>query len=111
MQPTSSDSLPFNQVLQGDCNAILDTFPPASIDLIFADPPYNLQLNQELYRPNQTRVAGVDDEWDQFDSFQAYDEFSRRWLGLNPAGPSGSSAPTTTFSAWGPSCRTWAVGF
>ena len=91
MQPTSSDSLPFNQVLQGDCNAILDTFPPASIDLIFADPPYNLQLNQELYRPNQTRVAGVDDEWDQFDSFQAYDEFSRRWLGaclrvLKPGG-------------------------
>jgi site-specific DNA-methyltransferase (adenine-specific) len=72
--------LPFDQILLGDCTAILDTLPPASIDLIFADPPYNLQLNQELYRPNNTRVAAVDDEWDQFDSFQAYDEFSRRWL-------------------------------
>ncbi|MEE9618239.1 MAG: DNA methyltransferase, partial [Anaerolineae bacterium] len=54
--------------------------PEKSIDLIFADPPYNLQLEQALWRPNMTRVDAVDDQWDQFSSFQAYDEFSRQWL-------------------------------
>ena len=72
--------LPLDQILQGDCLDVLESFPAASVDLVFADPPYNLQLRQELYRPNRTRVAAVDDEWDQFGSFQAYDEFSRRWL-------------------------------
>ncbi len=55
-------------------------FPPELVDLIFADPPYNLQLHQDLWRPNLTRVAAVDDNWDQFADFQAYDRFTRDWL-------------------------------
>ena len=80
MQPTGSHGLPLNQILQGDCIDLLETLPPASIDLVFADPPYNLQLKQELYRPNNTLVDAVDDAWDQFSSFQDYDDFTRRWL-------------------------------
>jgi site-specific DNA-methyltransferase (adenine-specific) len=72
--------LPLNQVLEGDCTEILAGFPPDSVDLIFADPPYNLQLSQDLWRPNMTKVDAVDDEWDQFSSFEAYDDFSRKWL-------------------------------
>ena len=72
--------LPLDQVLPGDCLEQLATFPPESIDLVFADPPYNLQLRQELWRPNRTRVAGVEDAWDQFDDFAAYDAFTRAWL-------------------------------
>ena len=74
------NDLPLNQVLQGDCVEIMQSLPEASIDLIFADPPYNLQLENDLWRPNMTKVQGVDDEWDQFDSFAAYDDFSERWL-------------------------------
>jgi modification methylase len=55
-------------------------WPASSVDLIFADPPYNLQLSHELWRPNLTRVNGVEEAWDQFASFQAYDDFSRSWL-------------------------------
>lgn len=73
-------SLPVNQILQGDCIQVMDSLPQSSIDLIFADPPYNLQLQNELHRPNMTRVDAVDDDWDQFDSFQAYDDFTRAWL-------------------------------
>jgi site-specific DNA-methyltransferase (adenine-specific) len=73
-------SLPLNQVLQGDCIETLEHFPPESVDLIFADPPYNLQLHQELWRPNLTRVDGVDDDWDQFADFMAYDQFTKSWL-------------------------------
>jgi modification methylase len=73
-------ALPLDTVLEGDCVAILDSFPAASVDLIFADPPYNLQLQRTLYRPNGTRVDAVDDAWDQFGSFAAYDAFTRRWL-------------------------------
>jgi len=72
--------LPLDQVVQGDCLEILSSYPPESIDLVFADPPYNLQLNQDLWRPNQTRVEAVDEAWDQFASFEAYDEFTRAWL-------------------------------
>jgi site-specific DNA-methyltransferase (adenine-specific) len=64
----------------GDCVEVMAGMPAASVDLVFADPPYNLQLAHELYRPNMTRVDAVDDDWDQFDSFQAYDDFSRSWL-------------------------------
>lgn len=73
-------SLPLNQIIEGDCIDVLNTLPAASIDLIFADPPYNLQLQHELHRPNMTKVDAVDDEWDQFDSFQEYDAFTRKWL-------------------------------
>ncbi len=76
----TAEDLPTDQVLQGDCVEVLNGLPEGCVDLIFADPPYNLQLSQELWRPNMTRVDGVDDTWDQFDSFQEYDEFSRRWL-------------------------------
>jgi site-specific DNA-methyltransferase (adenine-specific) len=73
-------NLHINQVILGDCVEVLSTFPEKSIDLIFADPPYNLQLQQELYRPNMTKVDAVNDEWDQFADFQAYDVFTRNWL-------------------------------
>jgi len=77
---SKTSELPINQILQGDCIEILKTLPAKSIDLIFADPPYNLQLRNELLRPNQTIVDGVDDEWDQFFSFEEYDIFTRNWL-------------------------------
>jgi modification methylase len=73
-------TLPLNQILKGDCVKILDTLPADSIDLIFADPPYNLQLRNELHRPNMTMVDAVNDDWDQFESFATYDEFSTSWL-------------------------------
>jgi modification methylase len=72
--------LPLDQIIQGDCLEALATLPEDSIDLIFADPPYNLQLQQELWRPNMTLVNGVDDEWDHFASFTEYDSFTRAWL-------------------------------
>ncbi len=75
------DPLPLDQILQGDCLEILEQLPENSIDLIFADPPYNLQLQNDLWRPNMTRVAAVDDAWDRFDDFAAYDTFTRSWLG------------------------------
>lgn len=73
-------SLPVDRVLQGDCLAELSRLPSASVDLIFADPPYNLQLERELLRPNNTIVDGVHQAWDQFRSFAEYDRFSRAWL-------------------------------
>lgn len=72
--------LPIDQVIQGNCIEVLQSLPDDSVDLIFADPPYNLQLQGELWRPNQTRVDGVDDDWDQFESFKTYDQFTRDWL-------------------------------
>jgi site-specific DNA-methyltransferase (adenine-specific)/modification methylase len=69
-----------NKIIKGDCIEILKEIPESSVDLIFADPPYNLQLQGELYRPNQTRVDGVDDKWDQFSSFEEYDQFTYDWL-------------------------------
>ncbi len=72
--------LPVDTVICGDCCEVLAGFPPASVDLIFADPPYNLQLQNDLYRPNMTRVDAVDDDWDRFESLTAYDAFTREWL-------------------------------
>lgn len=72
--------LPLDTVLEGDCIGCLDALPEKSVDLIFADPPYRLQLQQDLWRPNQTRVAAVDDAWDRFESTADYDVFSRNWL-------------------------------
>ncbi len=69
-----------DSILQGDCLEELRKLPASSIDLIFADPPYNLQLSGELLRPDQSRVEGVDEAWDQFATFQAYDAFTRDWL-------------------------------
>lgn len=74
-------TLPLNQIIPGDCLEVLDSLPEKSVDLIFADPPYNLQLQRELWRPNLTKVDAVDEAWDQFDSLAEYDRFSRAWLG------------------------------
>lgn len=73
-------SLPLDQILQGDCVERMRALPDGCIDLVFADPPYNLQLGGDLRRPDQSAVDGVDEAWDRFDSFAAYDAFSRAWL-------------------------------
>ena len=72
--------LPIGKILAGDCVAAMNAMPEESVDLIFADPPYNLQLKGELHRPDNSRVDAVDDAWDRFDSFAAYDRFTRDWL-------------------------------
>jgi len=77
---TKAAALPLNQILDGDCIEMMNSLPEASVDLIFADPPYNLQLKGDLHRPDNSRVDAVDDHWDQFASFAAYDKFSRAWL-------------------------------
>jgi modification methylase len=79
--PAASKSLPLNQILVGDSIESLRKLPDASIDLIFADPPYNLQLEGALSRPDQSMVDAVDDDWDKFSSFGEYDAFTRAWLG------------------------------
>lgn len=73
--------LPVGEILVGDCLELLGQLPERSVDLIFADPPYNLQLSTELWRPNMTRVNGVEDDWDRFTGFRHYDQFTRDWLG------------------------------
>jgi len=73
-------ALPVNRILDGDCIEVMKRLPEASVDLIFADPPYNLQLKGELHRPDNSRVDAVDDDWDRFASFGAYDRFTRDWL-------------------------------
>ena len=73
-------SSPSAQIICGDCIAELEKLPAESIDLVFADPPYNLQLQGDLRRPDDSRVDAVNDAWDRFESFAAYDEFTRAWL-------------------------------
>ena len=72
--------LPLGQILDGDCIEAMRSIPDNSIDLVFADPPYNLQLGGDLNRPDGSEVDAVTDHWDQFDSFRAYDEFTKAWL-------------------------------
>ncbi|MEM9705550.1 MAG: DNA methyltransferase [Pseudomonadota bacterium] len=72
--------IPHNEILRGDAIAVLSTLPDASVDLVFADPPYNLQLGDGLTRPDHSPVDGVTEEWDQFATFKAYDDFTRDWL-------------------------------
>lgn len=72
--------LPLDQVLLGDCVQLMSMLPPASVHCVFADPPYNLQLRGELRRPDDSLVDGVDEEWDRFTDFAAYDAFTRAWL-------------------------------
>src|SRR5918994_628242 len=67
-------------IMKGDCVAAMDRLPEKSVDVVFADPPYNLQLNGDLHRPDQSKVDAVDNDWDQFESFGAYDAFTRAWL-------------------------------
>ncbi len=73
-------SLPVDTILVGDCIEHMNSLPAESVDLIFADPPYNLQLESGLTRPDQSIVDAVDDDWDKFDSFAAYDAFTNAWL-------------------------------
>jgi DNA modification methylase len=72
--------IPLDQIINGDCVQVLKTIPEKAVDLIFADPPYNLQLEKELWRPNSTRVSRVDESWDQFTNFETYDRFTEEWL-------------------------------
>lgn len=69
-----------DSIIKGDCVAALEALPSQSVDAIFADPPYNLQLGGSLHRPDQSLVDAVDNDWDQFASFEAYDAFTRAWL-------------------------------
>ena len=73
-------SLKLDQVIEGDCVERMKALPEGCADLVFADPPYNMQLRGELHRPDQSKVDAVDDHWDQFSSFEAYDRFTRDWL-------------------------------
>ena len=72
--------LPLGRILDGDCIEAMRSLPSASVDLVFADPPYNLQLGGDLSRPDGSHVDAVTDHWDQFDSFAVYDKFTREWL-------------------------------
>ncbi|WP_245270780.1 site-specific DNA-methyltransferase [Beijerinckia mobilis] len=74
------NTLPLDQILVGDCIEKLNRLPAESVDLVFADPPYNLQLEGKILRPDQSRVDAVDDDWDKFDSFADYDRFTHAWL-------------------------------
>lgn len=73
-------TVPLDQILSGECVQVMKTIPSASVDCIFADPPYNLQLQGELRRPDDTVVDGVNEDWDKFKSFALYDQFCRSWL-------------------------------
>ena len=90
-EPPRSAPHPSARVIVGDCVAEMAKLPADSVDLVFADPPYNLQLQRDLKRPDDSKVDAVDDDWDQFASFAAYDEFTRAWLSackrvLKPSG-------------------------
>ncbi|WP_374763565.1 site-specific DNA-methyltransferase [Yunchengibacter salinarum] len=74
------NTLPLDSILEGDSIEQMNALPEKSVDVIFADPPYNMQLKDQLHRPDNSRVAGVDDEWDKFASFDAYDVFTFKWL-------------------------------
>ncbi len=74
------EPLPLDSIIRGDCIAAMRALPAKSVDMIFADPPYNLQLGGELFRPDGTHVDAVTDDWDKFDSLKHYDAFTRAWL-------------------------------
>jgi modification methylase len=78
--PAPDPALPLNQILQEDCISAMARLPAGSIDMVFADPPYNLQLGGDLFRPEGGLVDAVDDDWDKFATFAAYDDFTRAWL-------------------------------
>src|ERR1700737_68163 len=78
--PRTNLEIQAHRIVVGDCVAEMTKLPAGSVDLIFADPPYNLQLQGDLKRPDDSRVDAVDESWDKFSSFQAYDDFTRAWL-------------------------------
>jgi modification methylase len=75
-----AEALPLDSIIMADCIGAMRALPAASIDMIFADPPYNLQLGGELFRPDGSHVDAVTDDWDKFDSLKHYDAFTRAWL-------------------------------
>ncbi|WP_285018429.1 site-specific DNA-methyltransferase [Novosphingobium sp. fls2-241-R2A-195] len=78
--PTPKELLPLGRILTGDCIEAMRTIPDASVDMVFADPPYNLQLGGDLARPDGSHVDAVTNDWDKFSSFATYDQFTRDWL-------------------------------
>ncbi|MFC6621756.1 site-specific DNA-methyltransferase [Novosphingobium panipatense] len=78
--PTPKELLPLGHIIPGDCIEAMRTIPDASVDMVFADPPYNLQLGGDLARPDGSHVDAVTNDWDKFSSFAAYDQFTRDWL-------------------------------
>jgi modification methylase len=91
VRPAREVVLPLGKILDGDCIEAMRSLPSASVDMVFADPPYNLQLGGDLNRPDGSHVDAVTDHWDKFDSFAAYDAFTRAWLAearrvLKPSG-------------------------
>lgn len=79
-KPAPAPVLPLDRIIQDDCVAAMAGLPDGCVDLIFADPPYNLQLGGDLFRPEGSRVDAVDDDWDKFATFADYDSFTRAWL-------------------------------
>src|ERR1700750_24215 len=77
---TKFESQPVSRIVTGDCVAEMSKLPAGSVDLVFADPPYNLQLKGDLKRPDESHVDAVNNDWDKFSSFAAYDDFTRAWL-------------------------------
>ncbi len=71
---------PLDTIIEGECVAVMNSLQEKSVDLVFADPPYNLQLQRDLWRPNMSKVDAVNDEWDKFTDFEEYDRFTRAWL-------------------------------
>ncbi|MEM1019465.1 MAG: site-specific DNA-methyltransferase [Pseudomonadota bacterium] len=80
MGENANTTLPINRILEGDCIDLMNALPEKSVDMVFADPPYNLQLQGDLKRPDNSAVDAVTDAWDQFGSNEAYDAFTQRWL-------------------------------
>src|SRR5271156_2468854 len=77
---TKFESASDSRIVVGDCVAEMSKLPTGSVDLVFADPPYNLQLKGDLKRPDESHVDAVNNDWDKFSSFAAYDDFTRAWL-------------------------------
>jgi modification methylase len=100
--PRAEAALPLNQIIAGDCIAAMAALPEGSVDLVFADPPYNLQLKGDLHRPDNSLVDAVNDHWDHFASFAAYDSFTRNWLA--------AARRVLKSFASARRCRTWASG-
>ena len=69
-----------NRIIKGNCLEVLPLLRADYVGLIFTEPPYNLQLTDDLHRPDMTRVEGVNDQWDKFDDFKSYDEFTGTWV-------------------------------
>ncbi len=92
--------LPINQILLGDCIDLMNALPEKCVDLVFADPPYNMQLGGDLWRPNMTKVDAVDDAWDKFGSFAEYDAFTRAWLTAAQQEMSAFMSKTDTVPLW-----------